>query len=76
PGQGGNRSGGRREFVPVLTRAAVAAGVSGVFMEVHPDPDRAMSDGPNSWPLEQLPDLLHMLMSIDKVTKGASGDGH
>ena len=75
PGQGGSRSGGQREFVPLLTRAAVAAGVSGVFMEVHPDPDRAMSDGPNSLPLEDLPELLRMLMSIDKVAKGNSDDG-
>ena len=52
PGAGGDRSGGQREFVPVLARAAVAAGVSGLFLEVHPEPDKAASDGPNAWPLE------------------------
>jgi len=73
PGQGGNRSGGQREFVPLLARAAIAAGVAGVFMEVHPDPDNAMSDGPNSWPLGCLSELLQTLISIDDAVKGSSG---
>ncbi|PXA83382.1 3-deoxy-8-phosphooctulonate synthase [Nostoc sp. 3335mG] len=70
PGGQGDRSGGQREFVPVLARAAVAAGVSGVFMETHPDPDKALSDGPNAWPLDQLEDLLGTLMRLDDVVKG------
>ncbi|MGI4731991.1 MAG: 3-deoxy-8-phosphooctulonate synthase [Janthinobacterium lividum] len=70
PGAGGDRSGGERQFVPVLARAAVAAGVSGVFVETHPDPDRALSDGANSWPLGDLPDLLERLVAIDAVVKG------
>jgi 2-dehydro-3-deoxyphosphooctonate aldolase (KDO 8-P synthase) len=69
PGGQGHASGGRREFVPVLARAAVAAGISGVFMETHPDPDRALSDGPNSWPLAQMRELLETLMEIDSVVK-------
>ena len=73
PGQGGDRSGGQREFVPLLARAAIAAGVAGVFMEVHPDPDNAMSDGPNSWPLGCLSELLQTLISIDDAVKGSSG---
>lgn len=73
PGQGGSRSGGQREFVPLLARAAIAAGVAGVFMEVHPDPDNAMSDGPNSWPLDRLSELLQTLISIDDAVKGGSG---
>ncbi len=72
PGGQGDRSGGQREFVPVLARAAVAAGVSGVFLETHPDPDRAFSDGPNSWPLDRLEPLLERLIAIDAVVK--SGD--
>ena len=67
PGQSGNRSGGEREFIPVLARAAIAAGVAGLFMEVHPDPDNAFSDGANSWPLDQLESLLIELMALDGV---------
>ena len=65
----GDRSGGQREFVPVLARAAVAAGVAGVFMETHPDPDSALSDGPNAWPLKRMRELLETLMAIDAATK-------
>lgn len=69
PGGQGDRSGGERRFVPVLARAAVAAGVAGVFLETHPDPDQALSDGPNAWPLDQLPGLLEDLVAIDQVVK-------
>ena len=69
PGGMGDRSGGQREFVPVLARAAVAAGVAGVFMETHPDPDNALSDGPNAWPLKRMRELLETLMDIDAATK-------
>ncbi|WP_010184549.1 3-deoxy-8-phosphooctulonate synthase [Sphingomonas sp. PAMC 26605] len=69
PGGQGDRSGGQREFVPVLARAAVAAGVAGLFLETHPDPDQALSDGPNSWPLDQLEPLLKRLVAIDAVVK-------
>ena len=69
PGGMGDRSGGQREFVPVLARAAVAAGVAGVFMETHPDPDSALSDGPNAWPLKRRRELLETLMAIDAATK-------
>jgi len=69
PGGQGTTSGGQREFVPVLARAAVAAGVSGVFMETHPDPSQALSDGPNAWPLNQMKELLEVLMMIDKAVK-------
>jgi len=69
PGGQGSCSGGQREFVPVLARAAVAAGISGLFMETHPDPSKALSDGPNAWPLGQMEDLLSTLMELDKVTK-------
>jgi 2-dehydro-3-deoxyphosphooctonate aldolase (KDO 8-P synthase) len=69
PGGQGERSGGQREFVPVLARAAVAAGVSGIFMETHPDPDRALSDGPNAWPLGRMEALLETLKQIDTVVK-------
>ncbi len=69
PGGQGTRSGGQREFVPVLARAAVAAGVAGLFMETHPDPDRALSDGPNAWPLDRMEDLLVTLRAIDEVVK-------
>ncbi|MEG3178421.1 3-deoxy-8-phosphooctulonate synthase [Sphingomonas sp. RB3P16] len=69
PGGQGDRSGGQREFVPVLARAAVAAGVAGLFLETHPDPDQALSDGPNSWPLDQLEPLLERLLAIDAVVK-------
>ncbi len=70
PGGQGDRSGGQREFVPVLARAAVAAGVAGLFMETHPDPDQAMSDGPNAWPLSEAESLLRQLLDIDRVVKG------
>ncbi len=69
PGGQGTSSGGQREFVPVLARAAVASGVSGLFMETHPDPARAMSDGPNAWPLPRMHSLLEMLVEIDRVVK-------
>ena len=69
PGGQGDRSGGQREFVPVLARAAVGAGISGLFMETHPDPDQALSDGPNSWPLDRLEPLLEQLVAIDTVVK-------
>jgi len=69
PGGQGSSSGGQREFVPVLARAAVAAGVSGLFMETHPDPDNALSDGPNAWPLDQLHGLLQTLMRLDSAVK-------
>jgi len=69
PGGQGNVSGGQREYVPVLARAAIAAGVSGIFMETHPDPSKAMSDGPNAWPLAQMKALLEMLMLLDKTVK-------
>ena len=69
PGGLGARSGGQREMVPVLARAAVAAGVAGVFMETHPDPENALSDGPNSWPLDQLRPLLEQLLELDRVAK-------
>ncbi len=69
PGGGGHVSGGQRNMVPVLARAAVAAGVAGIFMETHPDPDNAKSDGPNSWPLALVPDLLAELKSLDEVVK-------
>ncbi len=73
PGGGDGRSSGRREFVPVLARAAVAAGVSGLFMECHPDPDRALSDGPNAWPIARLEALLATLVALDRVVKGREG---
>lgn len=69
PGGQGYRSGGQREFVPVLARAAVAAGISGLFLETHPDPNQALSDGPNSWPLDELETLLSRLVAIDSVVK-------
>jgi 2-dehydro-3-deoxyphosphooctonate aldolase (KDO 8-P synthase) len=69
PGGGGAVSGGQREFVPVLARAAVAAGVSGLFMETHPDPDKALSDGPNAWPLGRMEALLVTLKALDTVVK-------
>jgi len=69
PGGQGSRSGGQREFVPVLARAAVAAGVAGVFMETHPNPAVALSDGPNAWPLAQMPALLQTLKDIDALVK-------
>ena len=69
PGSLGNRSGGQREFVPVLARAAVAVGVAGIFMEVHPDPDKAPCDGPNMLALKDLPDLLAELKAFDQLAK-------
>ena len=69
PGGQGGSSGGQREFVPVLARAAVAVGVAGLFMETHPDPDRALSDGPNAWPLGQIEELLATLKELDAVSK-------
>jgi 2-dehydro-3-deoxyphosphooctonate aldolase (KDO 8-P synthase) len=69
PGGKGTASGGQREFVPVLARAAVAAGVAGVFMETHPDPDKALSDGPNAWPLPRMRELLALLVEIDRSVK-------
>ncbi len=69
PGGKGTVSGGQREFVPVLARAAVAAGVSGLFMETHPDPQRALSDGPNAWPLAHMRELLSTLVELDAVVK-------
>lgn len=69
PGGQGSRSGGQREFVPVLARAAVAAGIAGVFMETHPDPDQALSDGPNAVPLDQIQALLVTLQAIDRCVK-------
>jgi 2-dehydro-3-deoxyphosphooctonate aldolase (KDO 8-P synthase) len=69
PGGQGTRSGGRREFVPVLARAAVASGIAGLFMETHPDPDRALSDGPNAWPLDLVETLLETLVELDRSVK-------
>jgi 2-dehydro-3-deoxyphosphooctonate aldolase (KDO 8-P synthase) len=69
PGGKGTASGGQREFVPVLARAAVAAGVAGVFMETHPDPDKALSDGPNAWPLPRMRELLSLLVELDRAVK-------
>lgn len=69
PGGQGSTSGGQREFVPVLARAAIAAGVSGVFMETHPNPEKAMSDGPNAWPLDMMRELLYVLKEIDALVK-------
>jgi 2-dehydro-3-deoxyphosphooctonate aldolase (KDO 8-P synthase) len=71
PGAQGTSSGGRREFVPVLARAAVAAGVAGVFMETHPDPAKALSDGPNAWPLDRMHGLLATLVELDATVKRA-----
>jgi 2-dehydro-3-deoxyphosphooctonate aldolase (KDO 8-P synthase) len=69
PGGRGTASGGQREFVPVLARAAVATGISGLFMETHPDPEKALSDGPNAWPLGQMAGLLETLVELDRVVK-------
>ena len=69
PGGANGKSGGQREFVPVLARAAVAVGIAGLFAETHPDPDNALSDGPNAWPLSKMQDLLMQLMAIDRVVK-------
>ncbi len=69
PGGEGTRSGGQREFVPVLARAAVATGIAGIFMETHPDPEHALSDGPNAWPLKQMRALLETLRELDTLVK-------
>jgi 2-dehydro-3-deoxyphosphooctonate aldolase (KDO 8-P synthase) len=69
PGGKGTASGGQREFVPVLARAAVAVGIAGIFMETHPDPSKALSDGPNAWPLERMASLLETLVVLDKTVK-------
>jgi 2-dehydro-3-deoxyphosphooctonate aldolase (KDO 8-P synthase) len=69
PGGQGTSSGGQREFVPVLARAAVASGIAGVFMETHPDPDKALSDGPNAWPLDRMKELLATLKELDALVK-------
>jgi 2-dehydro-3-deoxyphosphooctonate aldolase (KDO 8-P synthase) len=71
PGGQGNSSGGQREFVPVLARAAIAVGVAGVFMETHPRPEEALSDGPNAWPLGRMRALLETMLELDAVTKRA-----
>ncbi len=70
PGGQGTTSGGQREFVPVLARAAVAVGVAAVFIETHEDPERAPSDGPNMVPLKEMPELLATLMAFDRLAKG------
>jgi 2-dehydro-3-deoxyphosphooctonate aldolase (KDO 8-P synthase) len=69
PGGQGDSSGGQREFVPVLARSAVAAGVAGIFMETHPNPAEALSDGPNAWPLDRMPSLLRTLAELDRAVK-------
>jgi 2-dehydro-3-deoxyphosphooctonate aldolase (KDO 8-P synthase) len=69
PGGQGTTSGGQREFVPVLARAAVATGVAGVFMETHPHPEKALSDGPNAWPLHLMKSLLETLKALDELVK-------
>ncbi|MBI4357062.1 MAG: 3-deoxy-8-phosphooctulonate synthase [Gammaproteobacteria bacterium] len=69
PGGKGNRSDGEREFIPVLARAAIAVGVAGIFIETHPDPDKAKSDGPNSWPLGKMKNLLEILKKLDETVK-------
>jgi 2-dehydro-3-deoxyphosphooctonate aldolase (KDO 8-P synthase) len=74
PGGQGSASGGQREFVPVLARAAVAVGVSGLFMETHPDPAKALSDGPNAWPLDKIESLLSTLMELDSTVKARPYD--
>ncbi|NOR18815.1 MAG: 3-deoxy-8-phosphooctulonate synthase [Xanthomonadales bacterium] len=71
PGGHGDSSGGQREFIPVLARAAVAVGISGIFMETHPDPAKALSDGPNAWPLDRMEELLQTLKNLDEVTKAS-----
>lgn len=71
PGGQGDKSGGQREHVPVLARAAVASGIAGVFMETHPDPAKALSDGPNAWPLHKMQDLLAVLVDLDRLVKKA-----
>ncbi len=72
PGGKGTSSGGQREFIPVLARAAVAAGISGLFMETHPNPAVALSDGPNAWPLDRMESLLRTLVALDRAVKSAA----
>ncbi len=74
PGGQGTSSGGQREFIPILARAAVAVGISGLFMETHPDPASALSDGPNAWPLNQMKELLVMLKQIDQIVKSPGSE--
>ena len=69
PGGLGHATGGQREFIPVLAKAATAVGIAGLFMETHPNPAEALSDGPNSWPLAQMEELLKVLVAIDRVVK-------
>jgi 2-dehydro-3-deoxyphosphooctonate aldolase (KDO 8-P synthase) len=69
PGGQGTASGGQREFIPVLARAAVAAGIAGLFMETHPRPEAARSDGPNAWPLGMMQELLETLVGLDRLVK-------
>src|SRR3954462_5044075 len=76
PGGQGTSSGGQREFVPVLARAAIATGVAGLFMETHPDPSKALSDGPNAWPLDQMEELLETLMELDGAVKRRGFKNH
>jgi len=71
PGGQGDKSGGQREHVPVLSRAAVASGIAGIFMETHPDPAKALSDGPNAWPLDKMKALLEVLVELDRAVKKA-----
>ena len=71
PGGHGSSSGGQREHIPVLARAAVAAGIAGLFMETHPDPAKALSDGPNAWPLGRMEALLTVLVELDRAVKKA-----
>ncbi|MEK9940314.1 MAG: 3-deoxy-8-phosphooctulonate synthase [Methylotenera sp.] len=71
PGGQGDKSGGQREHVPVLARAAVASGIAGIFMETHPDPSKALSDGPNAWPMDKMKALLEVLVDLDKLVKKA-----
>ena len=73
PGLAGDRSGGQREFVPALARAAVAVGIAGIFFETHPDPAAALCDGPNSWPVDAIEPLLEPLIAIDAVAKATTG---
>jgi 2-dehydro-3-deoxyphosphooctonate aldolase (KDO 8-P synthase) len=73
PGGQGAQSGGQREFIPALARAATAVGIAGLFMETHPDPEKALSDGPNSWPLDKMRELLETLKIIDEQVKPAIG---
>ncbi len=75
PGGAGGSSGGQREFIPFLARAAVAAGIDGLFMEVHPDPDNSLCDGPNSWPLDEMEPLLESIMAIHRAAKPYVGVG-